>query len=28
MPGEMSNWGLHKFHKWVWPWPWTFNWKW
>jgi len=25
MPGEMSNWGLHKFHKWVWPWPWTFN---
>jgi len=21
----MSNWGLHKFHKWVWPWPWTFN---
>jgi len=23
--GEMSNWDLHKFHKWVWPWPWTFN---
>jgi len=25
MQGEMSNWGLHKFYKWVWPWPWIFN---
>jgi len=25
MPSKMSNWCLHKFHKWVWPWPWTFN---
>jgi len=25
MQGEMSNWGLHKFHKWVWPWPRTFK---
>jgi len=25
MPGEMSNWGLHKYHKWVWLWPWTFK---
>jgi len=21
----MSNWGLHKFHKWIWPWPRTFK---
>jgi len=25
MPGEMSNWGLHKFHQGVWLWPWTFK---
>jgi len=25
MQGEMFNWGLHKFCKWVGPWPWIFN---
>jgi len=25
MQGEMSNWDLHKFYKWVWSWPWTFK---